>query len=54
MSDDKTWTLAKAIADYFAIPASEMVANFKALTVKDKADLREMLRGEGYNILDPA
>lgn len=46
-------TLAKAIADYFAIPPSEMVKNFKALTAKDKEDLTEMLRAVGYDIDRP-
>lgn len=54
MAEDKTLTLAKAISHYFEIPASEMVKNFKALTDKDKDDLKTMLEAEGYTIVRPA
>ncbi len=46
-------TLAKAIGEYFGIPPSEMVRNFKALTAEDKEELTELLRAEGYDIERP-
>jgi len=46
-------TLAKAIGDYFQIPASEMVRQFKPLTKKDKEELTELLRAEGFDIERP-
>jgi hypothetical protein len=47
-------TLAKAIAEYFEIPPSEMVKNFKALTKDDKEELTELLCAEGFDIERPA
>lgn len=46
-------TLAKAIGEFFGIPASEMVRNFKALTQQDKEELTELLRAEGFDIERP-
>jgi hypothetical protein len=43
-------TLAKAIAAYFEIPASNMVKEFKPLTKEDKQELTEMLSKEGFDI----
>jgi len=47
-------TLAKAIAAYFEIPASEMVKEFKPLTKEDKEDLTLLLQAEGFDIERPS
>ena len=46
-------TLAKAIGEFFSIPPSEMVRNFKELTKEDKEEMTEMLRAEGFDIERP-
>jgi hypothetical protein len=47
-------TLAKAIGEFFEIPASQMVKEFKPLTAQDKVELTDMLRGEGFDIERPS
>jgi hypothetical protein len=45
-------SLVKALKDYFGDHPGGLrfIAEFQALTTQDKADLREMLIAEGYDI----
>jgi hypothetical protein len=46
-------TLVKALKEYFEIPGSEMIREWKALTDKDKADFVQMFADIGVEVERP-
>lgn len=50
MDTSKPVSLVKALVNYFEMTPTELMADFKKLTDKDKADFRKMLTELGYTI----
>jgi hypothetical protein len=46
-------SLVKALKEYFELPGSEMIAEFKRLTDEDKEEFAKMLEEVGYTIERP-